>query len=601
MICTGKRMALGMLLATCIAVIVSGCAKKSAESSQFPRNETLYIGGFQFGEPATFNPLSDLSGWPTGGSFNIMYETLLAFNSLTGEMEPLLAQSYATTHDKVTVVMNPQARWNDGTPLAGDDVAFTFQLGRDYKNVHMSYVWDYISAIDVAESKDGGGDTVTFTIHPERKNPLGVLDVLQAERIVPKHVFQALLDSVGGDVGELLKLKMDRNPVVSGPYNLFSYSGEKIVLKREENYWGNAALKAGRQPAPKYFIHLIYKSNDHYSIAVQQGRIDVSGTFIPRIWLKAKEGVRTWFDDEPFFIPAGIPVLLLNHNRPPLNDVSMRRAMAFAINYDDIRELAVSRYSPELKPGHILPFGMEVKYFSAEDAAKHGAFFDPDSARAILAAAGYQPEWDKEGKLVKVLDKDGAVVPTMFIKSPVGWTDWEAAVRIAVKSMRAVGIDVRERFVDAAVYYQGLPKADFDIMMTLPTNSALPSMPWARFDAVMTSRNWRPEGERMNKNQGRYNNPNGPGYNRAVDSLLNLIPNLRDEVKIKEAYRALNVIFMREQPVIPLVYRPEQFYEFSVKHWDNFPTSENPYAPPQNLCYGAGIRALWEIKPKGAR
>jgi len=275
--------------------------------------------------------------------------------------------------------------------------------------------------------------------------------------------------------------------------------------------------------------------------------------------------------------------------------------MAFAINYDDIRELAVSRYSPELKPGHILPFGMEVKYFSAEDAAKHGAFFDPDSARAILAAAGYQPEWDKEGKLVKVLDKDGAVVPTMFIKSPVGWTDWEAAVRIAVKSMRAVGIDVRERFVDAAVYYQGLPKADFDIMMTLPTNSALPSMPWARFDAVMTSRNWRPEGERMNKNQGRYNNPNGPGYNRAVDSLLNLIPNLRDEVKIKEAYRALNVIFMREQPVIPLVYRPEQFYEFSVKHWDNFPTSENPYAPPQNLCYGAGIRALWEIKPKGAR
>ena len=38
---------------------------------------------------------------------------------------------------------------------------------------------------------------------------------------------------------------------------------------------------------------------------------------------------------------------------------------------------------------------------------------------------------------------------------------------------------------------------------------------------------------------------------------------------------------MQYQPTIPLVYRPDQFYEVSIRHWDNFPNAENPYTPPQ--------------------
>ena len=99
----------------------------------------------------------------------------------------------------------------------------------------------------------------------------------------------------------------------------------------------------------------------------------------------------------------------------------------------------------------------------------------------------------------------------------------------------------------------------------------------------------------MNENQGRFNNPNDKNYNPKVDSLLKVIPNLSDEQKKLEAYRALNVIFMQEQPTIPIVYRPEQFYEFSIKNWDNFPNENNSYTPPQIPCFGVGIKALWEI------
>jgi len=76
---------------------------------------------------------------------------------------------------------------------------------------------------------------------------------------------------------------------------------------------------------------------------------------------------------------------------------------------------------------------------------------------------------------------------------------------------------------------------------------------------------------------------------------------MTDDDEIAEAYRELNRIFMQQQPTIPVVYRPEEFYSFSTKWWTNFPTESNPYAPPRMPVASAGIRMLWEIVPTGGR
>ena len=110
---------------------------------------------------------------------------------------------------------------------------------------------------------------------------------------------------------------MDLNPVGSGPYRMHSYSAEKIVLERDDGYWGNAAFYGGQRPAPRFLVAPLYKSNDHYSMALQQGRIDASNTFIPRIWLKARKGVRAWFDEPPYFPPGCIPTAFINALHPP--------------------------------------------------------------------------------------------------------------------------------------------------------------------------------------------------------------------------------------------------------------------------------------------
>jgi peptide/nickel transport system substrate-binding protein len=521
-------------------------------------------------------------------------------------MEPLLGHSLEKTPDVISVILDSRAKWSDGTPVTGEDVVFTFGIGKRFSNAPMNYgaIVDLISSVTVEKIPDPltSGKTQADKLHffvnkKERNNPLIVLDQLQAVRILPKHIIEPGFQKADNDLVTFQKEPMDKTPVVSGPYNIDSYSGEKIVLKRRDDYWGNAALHGGRMPAPKYYIHPIFKSNDHFSIALSQGNLDVSMTFIPRIWMKAKNNVGTWHKNEPYYVPGCIPLLLLNCTRYPLTDKSFRRAMACAINYQEIKDLAVSRYTPPLKPGLILPYGMEKKYFSEEDAMKYGAMFDTVQAKKILKDAGYTSVFDKDGNLVEMKDAGGKKVPTLSITSPAGWSDWEAMVKIAVKSMRAVGIDIREGFVDASIYWQALPFGKFDLLMYKPDPEATPSKPWSRLDIIMSARNWKVEGERMNENQGRYNNPKAKGYNKSVDSLLKAIPRITDEAELLKAYRALNVIFMQDQPALPLAFLPEQFYEFSTMHWTNFATEDNPYAPPQPPFYGNGTKMLWELKP----
>ena len=271
--------------------------------------------------------------------------------------------------------------------------------------------------------------------------------------------------------------------------------------------------------------------------------------------------------------------------------------MAFSIKYDDIRELAVSGYSEPLKPGLIMPSGFEGKFYSEEDALQHGAsFYDPERAKAELARGGYQSVFGPDGELLEMRDKSGARVPTVFIKSPTGWTDWEASVRIAVRSMRAVGIDARERFVDTGLYNQAGVTGDFDLLMGTPSSAATPSKPWSRFDFVLNTRDFAPLGAKMYKNMGRFNDPAGPRYIKRFDELLDLIPTLTDFEELRSAYRELNVLFMREQPVLPLVYRPDQFYQFNTRVWRGFPTADSPFLPPQIPSSRMGTRTLWHLK-----
>ncbi|MCQ2103699.1 MAG: ABC transporter substrate-binding protein [Fibrobacter sp.] len=602
-----KSIAKTALALTATGALLSGCGDASSEgglaNGALPRQETLYLSGQQTSAPGSFNPLAEswAASWPVGGRFNLMYEPLITYNSLNGQIEDLLGHlvEELSNNDSIVVDLNPAAKWSDGNPVTSTDVTFMFLRG----SINTA---EQISAIHVDTLKNGPEGQVTerlaFMVNKKaRNNPLTVRDLLQATRIAPSHVFEPMIKEKGLD--EVKKMSMDQNPVVSGPYALRSANETKIILERRDDYWGNAALHNGQLPAPKYIVHPIYKNNEHNTIAMREGNLDASQSFIPRINRKAAAGVHTWWDEPPYFRPGAMPMLVINTTKEPLNDKRFRRALATAIDYTALRQFAVSNYTSTLKGGLIMPTDLEGKYIVDEDLGKYGANLaitdDAERLNAVkqmLSEAGFKSVFNADGSLDHMENAKGERLPTLSITSPAGWTDWEAMVTIAVDGMRKAGIDIREGFVDGGAYWPAMGLGNFDLVMHKPVADVTPSLPWSRFNEIMSSRDWTDIGGWAGVNIGRYNKPGSPEYRPEVDQLLSAIPLMTDSTEIAKAYRELNKIFMEDQPSIPLVYLPEQFYEFSDRVWTNWPTAANPYAPAQLPWVASGTKILWNLK-----
>lgn len=579
-----KKKRYGLLLKSATALsffLLAACQEEkadntTAENSEYPRSETLYIGGFDWAPPTTFNPLDYDPNFPIDGNVRLMYETLVSYNPLIGKLEPMLAESYTQNDSSISVTLDKRAKWSDGTPVTVEDVIFTYHIDSVLATPRHG-IWEFLSSITSSEN------VITFHFS-ENKNPLIILNSIAETSILPKSVFEPLLNSSGNDMNKIMEFKNNTKPVVSGPYNLKTYSPEQIVLERNDNYWGNVKHN-GKKAVPKFIIHSLYNGNNHFNSAMTRGNLDVSSIFLPRIWEKSRDSIRAWSREEPFHQPTSITTLIVGLQNAPLDDVVLRRALMHSINFEKIKARAVSNYTAAIQPGFILPFGVEAKYFNKDDAAKYGYSYNTDKAKEILTEAGYS--WNPDGKL---LDPKGVLVRSFTIECPQGWTDWEDAIKVIVESFGEIGVTAEQKFVDYGIWDKDLRLGSFDFAMKTQTAEISAATPWTRFDQIMGMVSYKPVGQDAFANQGRYRNSE-------ADSLLKIIPSLTKEKELVESYRELNRIFMETIPVMPIFYRPTQYYQFSTKHWSNFPTEENPYAPPQHLIIGAGVKALWEIKP----
>jgi peptide/nickel transport system substrate-binding protein len=134
-----------------------------------------------------------------------------------------------------------------------------------------------------------------------------------------------------------------------------------------------------------------------------------------------------------------------------------------------------------------------------------------------------------------------------------------------------------------------MQNGDFDLCMFSYTGVNAAS-PWVRFRDAMDDRGVPGPGKTAFYNYNRFKHPEVP-------NLLDTAAAATDDATRKTAIQALDKIYREQIPVIPLMYRPLEFYEFSETNWTNFPTEANPYAPP--MFQGAGIQWLFKIKKVG--
>jgi len=506
----------------------------------YERSETLYVSGAAWGPPSDWNPFITWSKANTTGTNGLVYESLFMYDPMVDEYIPWLAESGqwsdATTYD---LKLREGITWSDGEPLTATDVVFTFELGQKYAAIWFSSMWNWLDSV----TADGEYDVqfkFTDPLYQEWENNLYNMF------IVPEHLWKDRTE-------EEVTAGANENPVGSGAYLYETHSEDRNVWVRNEDWWATSLL--GLTPAPKRMVDIRFASNNIALGAVVKGEIDLSNNFLPGIATLSEKGyVQTYFAAAPYMLSANTAVLFLNTTKPPMDDAAFRRALAFAINVDDIVNVAYANLVKAADPTGLLP--SLAKYVDQAVVDELGFSYDPAEAAAILAAAGYV-DVDGDGF---VEAPDGSKIE-LEVTCPFGWTDWMEAIKVIANSAQDAGINIQDATPDYGAWNTALTTGTFD--MTLNNWAGMSNTPWTLYNLLFS----HPIQEIMGSgNFGRYDNQE---MFDLVDELAR-VPSA-DVEGMKAVTSQIQELMLTEMPMIPLWYNG-LWAQFSNLVWTNWPT-----------------------------
>jgi ABC-type transport system substrate-binding protein len=109
----------------------------------------------------------------TTGTIGFVYEFLYAFDPQSGELTPWLAESGTWVDDTTfDVTLRSGLKWTDGEPLTAEDVAFTFNLGKQYAALWFSPMWDYVESVTALSDKEVEFKLTSEPLYQEFENNL---------------------------------------------------------------------------------------------------------------------------------------------------------------------------------------------------------------------------------------------------------------------------------------------------------------------------------------------------------------------------------------------------------------------------------------------
>ena len=563
-----------------------------------PRNETLYFAGQQWGTVTSWNIIGAnqnnamaIAGGASGYR-TLMFETLYMYNPLDGQMYPLLADGDYVWNDamtELTVKIKPAAKWSDGTAVTAKDVVRTLEIGVEIQNGVGTGSQAYIEKIVAV---DDNTLTIVAKLNDEGAavNPLKLLDFLTGTPIAQAAWIDTVYARNNGDATAILN-DPGEDVVWSGPYTKYYADDQKVVLIRDDNYWGQDASMWGKLPVPKYIAHAIYADNPAGEAALKAGEVDVCQQFIGNIqnlWLEDGLPISTYYEEAPYGVCLTMPTAWYNMNLPVLADnVALRKAIAIATDYDAIIANAMTNQSPSFSDVPRSLFnpteGEQAMYDQEAVADLQWAGNDIDGAIAMLDEAGIV---DTDGDGWR--EYNGEKISLNAV-CPNGWTDWQASMEIVAAAGEKIGIEITTLYPEASDYYTVFTdptQTQYAIFMWSP-EAASPSNPWQRVNQFMggeylnVSNNW-------SGNWGQYDNPE-------ADALIKKIPGTTDPDELKALYTELTRIYLTEVPSFSLMYRPSVFHAVNESVWTNFPSDENGI-PPMDCTDGYGIAALYQLE-----
>ncbi len=427
----------------------------------------------------------------------IMYQPLsIDFEQL--KLFPLLAHSLpevetmADSSVKITLELRPEARWDNGSLITAEDVAFSLKLCLlpDIQNAAIKPGFQHLKSF------------ITYPDAPQKyslvfSKPYFLAPVLAGDfAIYPAYIYDTLSilkkfsieqvisgdpllqsDSALVQFSEAFNSALFTHQIVAGcgPYRLKEWqSGKRIILERKKNWWGDE-LEGSSVFFEAYPARIIFEIIKEESTAIQalkQKKIDgmASVDFKTFALTLAKDSALT--AHYHFYSPEmlAFEYMGLNSRRPILQDLAVRRAILHAVSVEDI--IATLMYG----------LGSRVhSYVSSArpeelNTALHNPKFDIAYAAQILDSAGWV---DRNGDGIrekKTGNKETALRLQLLINS-----DNERREKTALmlqSNLREAGIDVSVKTLEMNAYVDALMRNDFDLVLTGIVSSAIETDPF---------------------------------------------------------------------------------------------------------------------------
>jgi peptide/nickel transport system substrate-binding protein len=361
-------------------------------------------------ETQSLNPIDLRNGNGDIFASELLYNGLTRADPKGGDqLMPALAESWKISNGGKTYTfkLRQGVKFSNGDPLTAEDVKFSLDRFGDPK------INQILSVVAVGYDKATVVDDSTVRV--DLKEPVAAF--LYNISIFPAFIVPKKLVEEQGE-------KFWKNPVGTGPYRLKSFSrGSSIAFERNPNYW-----EEGKPYLDEVRFNFASDSNSRLlALKNDQAQIADGVPFSQITPLKADKNVVLQQTKVPQFVG-----LWLNHERAPLADLNVRKAMQYALDRNQIKN-GIFKGAGSV-PNSVLP---PLKYDAGEDQVPSYPF-DLTKAKAEMAKskhpqgfsttlqypAGYdyykqlglllQNEWAQIGIKVKLVEEDGATGTDRF-------------------------------------------------------------------------------------------------------------------------------------------------------------------------------------------
>lgn len=440
----------------------------------------------EMSDPEKLNPIvsSDASA---SEICSYIFETLLGQSKETYDLVPGLALGLPEiSPDNLTYTfkLNPNAKFSDGKPLTGEDVIFTLKVTKN-PFVDAAALRNYYEMVEKAELVNGDPYTVKFTLTKPNWRGLWTLAAVQ---VIPKHVLDPnnVTDKMTWEEFKDFKVA-EKNPEIkkfadfmnsqevsrdakyligSGPYMFERWdTGAGVTLKRNPNYWNNAA-------SPNYTNKIIFKTiqdNSAALVSAKNKEIDAMYVVKPSDFYKDLENPDQFSLVKARPFEPAYTYIGWNHLNPLFADKKVRWALSHLIDRKTIIE--------KVTFGDAIPIQSHIFYQNKKllNPDLPQIEFDIEKAKKLLEEAGWK-DTDGDGIIDKIIDGKKKDFKFTFLinTNPVR----KQILLVYVDALKKAGIQAEIQELEWSVYLDKTKKHEFEATYSSWTSPTTPPDPY---------------------------------------------------------------------------------------------------------------------------